>query len=219
LAVRRPRDPAADAGRQPVQRGRPRSDEKTRRILRTTADLLRSRRFSELTVDLIAAEAAVSKATIYRWWPNKSALAIDAFLIDHAPGVPFPDTGSTREDVRQGVHALIVLWTHTPTGPIIASLMAEAQNDAALEEAIRNRFLVPRRAVGKAILQRGIDRGELRADLDLEVTLDAIYGPIYHRLLSRHAPLDTAFANRLIDLLFDGCMNPLAEPVPAVEAV
>ena len=219
MAVRRPPDPAVDAGRQPAQRGRPRSDEKTRRILRTTADLLRSRRFTDLTIDLIAAEAAVSKATIYRWWPNKSALAIDAFLIDHAPGVPFPDTGSTREDVRQGVHALIVLWTHTPTGPIIASLMAEAQSDAALEEAIRNRFLVPRRAVGKAILQRGVDRGELRADLDLDVTLDAIYGPIYHRLLSRHAPLDTAFANELIDLLFDGCTNPLAESVPAAEAV
>lgn len=208
-----------DEGRQAVQRGRPRSDEKTRRILRTTADLLRSGRFTELTVDLIAAEAGVSKATIYRWWPNKAALAIDAFLIDHTPGVPFPDTGSTREDLRQGVLALVVLWTHTPTGPIIASLMAEAQKDAALEEAIRSRFLAPRRAVAKPILQRGIDRGELRADLDLEVFLDAIYGPIYHRLLSRHAPLDTSFANRLIDLLFDGCAKSAAAPLPAVEGV
>jgi hypothetical protein len=111
------------------------------------------------------------------------------------------------------VLALVVLWTHTATGPIIASLMAEAQNDTVLEEAIRSRFLTPRRAVAKVILQRGVDRGELRSGLDLDVVLDAIYGPIYHRLLSRHAPLDTTFANRLIDLLFDGCATVGRSPV------
>jgi AcrR family transcriptional regulator len=182
--------------------GRPRSEQARAAILRAAIELLQSKGFTAMSVDAIAARAGVGKATIYRWWPNKAAVVMDAFLADTAPGMPFPDTGSTREDLRRQMRSVIRLF-NTPTvgGPFVA-LLGESQHDPALAAALRERFVASRRAAAKEVLRRGIERGELRPDLDLEVAMDALYGPLYYRLLVSGQRLTPRYADVLLDQIY-----------------
>ncbi len=184
----------------PGSLGRPRSEVARQAILEAANELLSSNGFSALTVEAIAAKAGVSKATIYRWWNSKASVVMDGFLAATAPNIPFPNTGSVREDFRRQMQTVVDLF-NSPIGRTIAALIAEGQNDPELAEAFRSRYLAARRTEAKHILQRGIVGQELRSDLDLDVVLDALYGPLYYRLLVGHAPLDPHFVNMLVDLL------------------
>jgi AcrR family transcriptional regulator len=171
-------------------------------ILRAARELLDRRGFRRLTIDGIAASAGVGKATIYRWWPSKAAVAMDAVLEAASPSIPFPDTGSAREDLRRQIASVIELYTRTRTGRGIRALTAESQHDASLAESLRDRFIAIRRAEAASVLQRGIERGELRSDLDVGVAIDALYGAVYYRLLVSHAPLEAAYADALVGQVF-----------------
>jgi AcrR family transcriptional regulator len=180
-----------------------RRNEKARSaILRAARELLDRRGFQGLTIEGIAERAGVGKATIYRWWPSKAAVAMDAVLQAATPRIPFPDTGSAREDLRRQIASVIELYTRTKTGRGIRALIAESQHDRALAESLRDRFIASRRAEASAVFERGIERGELRPDLDVGVAIDALYGAVYYRLLVSHAPLDSAYADTLIDQIF-----------------
>lgn len=185
-------------------RGRPRSERATQAILVATAELIDRYGFGGLTMDAVARQAGVSKATIYRWWPTKAAVAMDAFLASVTPALAWPDSGSIRDDTRWQLTAVVELLGTTETGRRISGLIGEAQRDAALAEAFRDRFLHPRRAETREAFTRAIQRGELRDDLDLELAIDALYGPVYFRLLVGHEPLDHAFADALFDEVFPG---------------
>jgi AcrR family transcriptional regulator len=188
------------ATKTPDQRRR---NEKARTaILRAARELLDRRGFQRLTIEGIAARAGVGKATIYRWWPSKAALVMDAVLAAASPRIPFPDTGSAREDLRRQIASVIELYTHTKTGRGITALIAESQHDSSLAESLRDRFIASRRADAAMVFERGIERGELRADLDVDVAIDALYGAVYYRLLVSHAPLDSAYADTLIGQVF-----------------
>jgi AcrR family transcriptional regulator len=191
----------------PRTRGRPRSESASAAILRATVELLQSKGFSALSVDAIAARAGVGKATIYRWWPNKAAVVMDAFLADTAPGMPFPDTGSTREDLRRQMRSVIRLFNTPEIGGPFKALIGESQHDPALAAALRERFVASRRAAAKEVLARGIERGELRGDLDLDIALDALYGALYYRLLVSGARLTARYADAILDELY-----PALEP-------
>jgi hypothetical protein len=97
---------------------------------------------------------------------------------------------------------VIQLYTRNRTGLGIRALIAESQHDPSLADSLRERFIASRRAEAAAVLERGIERGELRADLDIGVAIDALYGAVYYRLLVSHAPLDQAYADTLIDQVF-----------------
>ena len=189
------------------RRGRPRSEGARAAILRAAGELLQSRGFSALSVDAIAASAGVGKATIYRWWPNKAAVVMDAFLADTAPAMPFPDTGSTREDLRRQMRSVIRLFNAPAVGGPFKALIGESQHDPALAAALRERFIASRRAAAKEVLARGIERGELRPDLDLDIAIDALYGALYYRLLVSGARLTARYADAVLDELF-----PALEP-------
>jgi hypothetical protein len=94
--------------------------------------------------------------------------------------------------------------TTTTTGTAVTALIAEAQIDPSLAESFREQFIQGRRAVTQTILERGIERGEVRPDVHLELVLDVIYGPIWYRLLLKHATLDDAFAQELVNFLILG---------------
>jgi AcrR family transcriptional regulator len=180
-----------------------RRNEKARSaILRAARELLDRRGFRRLTIEGIAERAGVGKATIYRWWPSKAAVAMDAVLEAASARIPFPDTGSAREDVRRQIASVIELYTRTKTGRGIRALIAESQHDPSLAESLRNRFIASRRAEATTVFERGIERGELRPDLNVGVAIDALYGAVYYRLLVSHAPLDSAYADTLIDQVF-----------------
>jgi AcrR family transcriptional regulator len=182
--------------------GRPRSERATAAILRAAGDLLDSRGLDGLSVDAIAARAGVSKATIYRWWPNKAAIVMDAVLSVTAPQIPFPDTGSVREDLRRQMRSVVRLFTKTATGRALVALIAQSQHDPVTAAALHDRFIAPRRAIAGDVLRRGIARGELRADLDIETSIDTLYGALYYRLLVSGDQLTPRYADRVIDHIY-----------------
>jgi AcrR family transcriptional regulator len=188
----------------PRTRGRPRSEQAHAAILRAASELLQSTStsFSSLSVDAIARHAGVGKATIYRWWPNKAAVVMDAFLADTAPDMPFPDTGSAREDLRRQMRSVIRLFNTPAIRDPFVALIAESQHDAVLAAALRQRFVASRRKAAREVLTRGVERGELRADLDPAVALDALYGALYYRLLVSGERLTPRYADVLLDQLY-----------------
>jgi AcrR family transcriptional regulator len=194
---------AAQNHPKPRPPGRPRSERARRAILQAANELLESEGFAALTVEAIAERAGVSKATVYRWWPNKAAVVMDGFLSTVSSEVPFPHTGHAQEDIRLHMRRLIKALGGK-MGRTVAALIAEGQADRELAEALRSRWLSARRAEVKEILEHGMTRGELREDLDLEVAVDSLYGPIYYRLLVDHAPLEENFAEALADHVFSG---------------
>jgi AcrR family transcriptional regulator len=187
-------------------RGRPRSARAHAAVLKAAAGLLLERGLDAVSMDAVAARAGVSKATIYRWWPTKETLALDALYTEWSAAAPVPrDTGSLRGDLVE----LLSPWaelvgTRKPYARVIAALIAEARTDPAFAAEYQRRVIQPRRDEARDIFGRAIERGEIPADLDLEVALDLIYGPLYHRLLQGHAPLDDAFVKSAIDMALAG---------------
>jgi AcrR family transcriptional regulator len=188
--------------------GRPRSEESRQSILNSTLKLLKQNRgFAELSIEAIAADAGVGKTTVYRWWPTKAALVADAFSASADVELQFPDTGNLCNDMSLQMRRLIHIF-RSDRGKIVAALLAGGQSDEELIEAFRERFLWPRRKQAYQALQRGIDRGELPADSDLDLLLDSLYGPIYMRFLIRHAKLDDRFADEICNLILRSSNAP-----------
>jgi len=183
---------------------RPRSEESRQSILRSTLKLLtQDGGFPELSIEAIAADANVGKTTVYRWWPTKAALVADAFFASAEEELQFPNTGSVQKDMSLQMRRLIRIF-RSQRGKVVAALLAGGQSDPELIEAFRDRFLWPRRRQAYQTLQRGIDRGELPADSDLDLILDSLYGPIYMRFLIRHDKLDESFADEICGLVLQG---------------
>jgi AcrR family transcriptional regulator len=193
--------------------GRPRSEESRQAILRSTLKLLKEQGgFPELSIEAIAADANVGKTTVYRWWPTKAALVADAFSTSAEEELQFPNTGSVQRDMSLQMRRLIRVF-RSPRGKVVAALLAGGQSDPELIEAFRDRFLWPRRKQAYQTLRRGIDRGELPADSDLDVILDSLYGPIYMRFLIRHDKLEESFADEICGLVLEGLKRRQAADV------
>lgn len=180
--------------------GRPRCAITHQAILDCANGLLDEIGFSNMSIEGIAARAGVGKATIYRRWPNKASVVMDAFLAATAKELPFPDTGSAREDIRKQMRAVVKVL-NGPRGRTIATLIGVVQSDKELAEAFRTRFVAVRRGEAKAVLQRGIANGEFKPDMDLESVLDCLYGPLYFRLLIGHDKSSAKYADQLVDLV------------------
>ena len=187
------------------QRGRPRSEKARKAILDAAAELLLARGLSAVSMDAVAERAGVSKATIYRWWPSKETLALDALYTDWAAAQPAPrDTGSLRGDLLALLRPWARLAAKQPYARVIAALLSEAQTDPAFAEEYRHRVVEPRRELAKSVFLRAADRGEIAGDLKIDVALDLIYGPLYHRLLHGHAKLTDRFVQDVVDMALAG---------------
>jgi len=187
----------------PRSPGRPRIEAARVATLRSALNLLGKNGFVDLTMEEVAADASVSKATVYRWWPNKAALIADAFASSTTRNLHFPDTGSVRTDMSQQMRQLIKIF-RSRRGRIVSAMLGGGQSDRDLITAFRERFLWPRRREAYATLKRGIRRGELRRNVDLDLVLDSLYGPIFMRFLIRHDTLTPAFVDSLCQLVLGG---------------
>jgi AcrR family transcriptional regulator len=183
--------------------GRPRSEQARQAILRSTLKILGENGFSDFTIEDVAERASVGKATVYRWWPHKGALIADAFASNTTRNLHFPDTGSVYTDMSRQMRRLIKIF-RSPRGRIVSAILAAGQSDKELITAFRERFLWPRRREAYATLRRGILRGELRKDIDPDLLLDSLYGPIYMRFLIQHDRLTPDFVDRLCALVLGG---------------
>jgi AcrR family transcriptional regulator len=187
------------------RRGRPRSEKARLAILESAAELLLAQGLSAVSMDAVAERAGVSKATIYRWWPTKETLALDALYNEWSAARPRArDTGTLRGDLMSLMRPWARLAGSRPYGRVIAALITEARTDPAFAEEYRTRFLEPRRDQARAIFRRAIERGEIPADTKVEVALDVLWGPLYHRLLHGHAPLNERFVRDVVDTVLEG---------------
>ena len=180
--------------------GRPRSEQSRRAILRSTLNLLQHTGFPDLTIEAIAADAGVGKTTVYRWWPDKGALVVDAFASSTETKLHFPDTGSVYRDMSLQMNQFLGIL-RTRRGRIVAELLGAGQSDPELLEAFRERFLRPRRQEAYKTLRRGIERGELPKRLDLDLVLDILYGAMYMRFLIRHDELSESYVKEVCRLV------------------
>ncbi len=178
--------------------GRRRSQRAHRAVLTAAAQLLERDGWHALTIEAIAKQARVSKATIYRWWPSKAAVLMDALLFASHELADFPDTGDAVDDITLQLRSIIHLFTQTPAGRGLLTLIAESQHDPQLAAALSDRLISHRRSAAIAVLQRGQHRGNLRCDLDPAIATDAIYGAIYYRLLVSHELTTPDYADTLI---------------------
>ena len=194
-------EPPVKDGKRPP--GRPRSEAARRAILSSTLRLLRHSGFHEVSIEAIAADANVGKATVYRWWPNKGALVVDAFSSSVRRELLFPDTGSVYSDMSLQMGHLVKIF-RSRRGQIVAALIGGGQTDPELIEAFRERFVRPRRLEAYATLRRGIARGELPKNADLDLILDSLYGATYMRFLIWKDGLSETFIQEVCSMVLRG---------------
>jgi AcrR family transcriptional regulator len=187
-------------------RGRQRSEESEDAILSATLQLLNQKPLEDITIEEIARNAGVGKATIYKWWPSKAYVALDSFLRKMNRMVPTPDTGSAESDFKEHLHYLATFYT-SPTGRIFGQFLAAAQSDSEFAVLFRERFIRPRREIAGILFDRAVKCGEIDRTLDRDLVLDLIYGPVIYRLLVMQTPLGREKADALVSVLFRGLGN------------
>ena len=183
----------------PRGRGRPRDEVAKARILDAGLELLEEVSFADITTDALAERAGASKATIYRWWPNKAAVLMEALREAVAQELPFPETGSLADDIRLQLRNFVKLLTGR-RGRIFKAFIAAAQSDPEVAEVFESVWRAPRRATVKAGLER-YREGKLRPGVDLELVIDMMYGPLYYRLLIGRTPPSEKYTDALTDLI------------------
>jgi len=167
-------------------------------ILEAADDLLVEKGFGATTIEGIAARSGVAKQTIYRWWSSKVDVLLDCLIDDAGEDLAPFDTGSSVEDLRLELMRFAGFLSQ-PSGQVLRALIGEAQHDPAVARQLRTRYLEPRRELDGVILQRGIARGEFTADLDPDVALDALYGPVIYRVIVTGRPVDERFVAYLVE--------------------
>jgi AcrR family transcriptional regulator len=177
--------------------GRPRCEATRTQILTASLLLLESRPLQAITIEAIAKEAGVGKATIYRWWNSKALIVIDAFIEYHVLKTPMPRDLPPGDALAVHLRSLIREYAGW-SGHIVAQILAEGQSDPAILRELRERFHHGRRAVVRETLEQWARTTQVRTPVDIEVLGELLYAPIYMRLLLRNAPLDEKFAREHI---------------------
>ena len=196
----------------PRTRGRPRSEVARQAILDGTKTLLETLTVRELTIEAIAKKAGVGKSTIYRWWPNKASIVIDAVFELLVPLTSFSPSDSIRDALSKQIARLIENYRGR-TGRIVAEIIAEGQTDPEVLADFREHYLSRRRAAAQELVERGKATGELDPNFDTDLMCDLIYGSIYYRLLVGHLPLDDAFAQMLSQQMLGALKRHASAPV------
>jgi len=192
--------PATKAKEAPRTRGRPRSEKARKAVIQSTLALLNRVGFNELTMEAVASRAGVGKATIYRWWPNKAELVIDSFVWAVEEELRFPSAGPVLESIHEQMRRWAVIF-RSPLGQIVATVIGAGQSDPEILQAFRAHWVEPRRIEARRLLRLAMENGEVRDDLDPDTVLDLLYGPLYVRLLLKHAPLDENFVNTVFEVV------------------
>lgn len=194
-------------------RGRKRSAAAETAVLEAAYELLSREGFHATTVEAIAARAQVSKATVYKWWPNRAAVIMSAFLRYGGQALPYPEEVALQSVVDR---LMVMAEAFTGTvGAMVKALIAESQSDPEIAQAFRDGYIAERRKHGVKIVEDAIRRGLIHK-ADPEVVLDLLYAPLYYRLLVGHQPLSRAFVHEHVSLVMKGLERvPNAIDLPA----
>lgn len=196
---------AAERGRKP---GRPRSAVADASIVRATLELLLEDGYRGLTMEQVRARAGVGKATLYRRYGSKQELVAEAIRHLNQP-IDGPDTGSVREDILGVARSVMAGAERVQFASFVPRLLAEAAGDPEMHAIFYENLVAPRRALMGEVLRRGVARGELRADLDIEMAIDVLTGPWVYRLLisGGDAAVYRVDPSSLLDLILGGLAN------------
>ncbi len=202
-------DEAAAAATRPLpsRKGRPRSDQVHRRILEATRVLLGEGGYSNLRLEHVAARAGVGKATIYRRWGSKEALTQELLAELAGPHIAVADSDDTRTELLDAVLNPMRAITETSFGPVIRALLSQIAGNPVLGDPFRATVVQARRAEVARVVNRGIARGDLRPDVDVDVATELLVGPVYFRLVFG-GELTVDFANRVVDSVLCGFGRP-----------
>lgn len=182
------------------KRGRPRDPNTQQSILQATRELLLDVGYTRLTIEGVAARAGAGKPTIYRWWPTKGALVLEA-VSDHLAIGVVPDTGDTRRDLLIGVEQLTKTFSDRLAGIVILAVIANLDDDLNMARTFRDTWVYPWRQSAADAIQRGVDRGDLPPGSDTQFTLDVIVGTVFQRTLTLAQPMTEGLAQNIIDLI------------------
>jgi AcrR family transcriptional regulator len=183
---------------------RRRSERAHHAIVAATQELLVESGYRALTIEGVAARAGVGKQTIYRWWPSRAALVLEAYLAgSDTVALPEP-TGAVLRDVRALLDWLVDVLAQPIGGRVVAGLVADLKHDPDLAELFHRDVVPARRRAMLALLEAAVGRGELRRDADLELAVDTLHGAVFYRLLLSGQPTDAAFTERLARQVLSG---------------
>jgi AcrR family transcriptional regulator len=184
--------------------GRPRDARADRAMLDATLELIAEVGVHEFRTEDVAARAGVGKGAIYRRYRSKDELVTAAVAGLVSEEIAIPDTGSTRGDLLELMGEAVDLYRGSLAARLMPNLVSEMAQRPELAQAVRDRFLASRRTALAAVLRGGVERGDLRSDLDVELALDVLGGPLFYRLLITGGPLDEQLAEGVADLIVRG---------------
>lgn len=195
-----------------VKTGRPRSEKSQEAILNAVDALLKEKGGGGLSIEAIAKRAKVGKPTLYRWWPTLADIVLEAALRRADTSIPVPSAESLRDMVRKFLWQSMTAIVDGGGGVYLRYLMAHAQHDDAFRARFREHFVANRREVLRSILQKGMERGQIGSNHDLELLVDLVFGAMWYRLLAGHAPLDQSFAEDLTEVVMGLLIGPDQKP-------
>ncbi|MEV4600061.1 TetR/AcrR family transcriptional regulator [Amycolatopsis sp. NPDC049253] len=182
-----------------------RSEDARRAVLEAADDLLVEHGFAGLTIERIAAAAGVAKQTIYRWWPSKVDILLDALGDDLAEELVPPDHGDLRRDLREHLAAVATFLTTADAGAVFRALIGQAQHDPELAARLRAEQIHGQHERDRLPFERAVARGELPADTELDRLVEQAIGPVHYRVLVTGAPVTREFTDALADRVVDSC--------------
>ena len=197
--------------------GRRRNPATRAAILATTFDVVAELGYARLTIEKVAARAGVGKQTIYRWWPNKGALVLDAVLERSlGPGEPagLPDTGDLEADLTAVLVATVEEFADPAFDRALRGLTAAIIEDPELSQAYRERLDEPMRELKKRRLRRAQQAGQLDADVDLDLAVDLIFAPVTRRWTERSGDLSPEGARAIVRHALRGLSGAVPSPPP-----
>ena len=187
--------------------GRKRSDKARQAILEATLALLDEKGFVGLAVESVAARAGVGKATIYRWWKSKATLAVEAFMEGILEDIAFPRTKSACDDLRAQIKKVARIYKEKP-GRILCEVIALGQSEPDVLTTLETEYLGRRREEIRKVLDRAIAQKEIRADINHDVVIEALYGPIFCKMLLRLRTFSEEHIEAHVDLILDAIRIP-----------
>ncbi|MEV4070156.1 TetR/AcrR family transcriptional regulator [Nonomuraea fuscirosea] len=180
-----------------------RSEEARQSVLEAADDLLVEVGYTRLTIEGIAERAGVAKQTIYRWWPSKNDILMDAFVQDVAEDLIPADTADLRRDLRTHARKVALFLTRSDAGAVFRALTAQAQHDPALAARLRAEHLGKQRGYDRLPFERAVARGALDPGADLDLAVDQVMGPVYYRVLVTGQSVPEEFTDTLVDAVLD----------------
>jgi AcrR family transcriptional regulator len=157
--------------------------------------------YTRMRLEHVAARAGVGKATLYRRWPSKEALAQELLADLAAPHIAVDDLGDTREELYLCVEHALHAVRDTPFGPVIRALLSQIAGNATIGDPFRATVVQARRTEIARVVARGVERGDLRPDADVDVATELLVGPVYFRLMFGGS-LEDEFARRVAESVY-----------------